>query len=139
MRRLGGSASAGFFAVALVGLVSEVPGEYVNWGRYTQLAAQVILPGWLWALDVWWTEQERPSLRVLGLLGLLSGIALAHYRVAIVAVFAAIGWGLWALWLLRGRLREWLARQFSWPGRAARRWRLSCLGSSSPAHPSWPG
>lgn len=109
--RLGGRRSAGFFAVAIAGLVSDLPGLYVNWGRYTQLAAQVVLPAWLWALDIWWTEAERPRLRVLGMIALLSaGVALAHYRVAIVAIFAAAGWGLWALWLLRKNTREWLLR-----------------------------
>ncbi len=106
--RLAGSRAAGFFALVLAGLVSQLPGLYVNWGRYTQLAAQVILPAWLWALDVWWTESERPPRRVLALLALLSaGIALTHYRVAVVAVMAAIAWALWALWLLRRQGREW--------------------------------
>ena len=109
--RLGGSRMAGLGALIVAGLVSQQPGMYVNWGRYTQLAAQIILPVWLWALDVWWTEHRRPPSRLLGMVAVLAaGIALTHYRVAIVALLAAIAWGLWALWLLRRQWRDWLQR-----------------------------
>src|SRR5262249_49772041 len=36
-----------------VGLISHQPAFYVNWGRFTQLAAQtILLPAWLLARDV---------------------------------------------------------------------------------------
>ncbi|MFN2201397.1 MAG: DUF6541 family protein, partial [Caldilineaceae bacterium] len=109
--RLGGSRMAGFGAVLVAGLLSLQPGMYVNWGRYTQLAAQVILPVWLWTLDVWWSEPKRPRRRMLLVIVLLStGLALTHYRVAVVALCAAVAWGAWSLWLMRKQWQEWLVR-----------------------------
>ena len=109
--RLGGSRMAGLGALIVAGLVSLQPGMYVNWGRYTQLAAQVILPAWLWAMDVWWTERKRPPVRFLFLVVLLAtGLALTHYRVAIIALGAAVAWGAWSLWVLRGQWRDWIER-----------------------------
>ncbi len=42
--RIGRSPWAGILAVLVAGLLSPMPMVYVNWGRYTQLAGQVILP-----------------------------------------------------------------------------------------------
>ena len=109
--RLGGSRLAGVAAVTVAGLLSQQPAMYVNWGRYTQLTAQIVLPVLVWALDVWWTESQRPTKRLLVIISILaSGIALTHYRVAVLAALAGVAWGLWALWILRANILKWLVR-----------------------------
>jgi hypothetical protein len=62
-----------------------MPMYYVNWGRYTQLAGQVILPGviflaWL-ALEIKTRDWRLLSLVWIG----LAGLALTHYLVTIFA------------------------------------------------------
>lgn len=109
--RLAGSRVAGIGALLVAGLVSQMPAMYVNWGRYTQLTAQVILPIWLWTIDIWWAGARRPSRRILVYIALLSaGLALTHYRVAILALFAGSAWGIWSLWQMRSYWREWTRR-----------------------------
>jgi hypothetical protein len=74
---------AGVFALIIAGLISPMPMYYVNWGRYTQLAGQVILPAiiviiWL-NLD---SKQVRSRWNSLIWLG-LAGLSLTHYRVTL--------------------------------------------------------
>ena len=74
---------AGVFAILIAGLISPMPMYYVNWGRYTQLAGQVILPAiivivWL-NLD---SKQARTSWNSLIWVG-LAGLSLTHYRVTL--------------------------------------------------------
>ena len=91
-RKMTQSPWAGTIAVAFAGLVSMHPGFYLNWGRYTQLAGQVVLPGLIWL--IWTTieySRERPAWRnlaaVVGLAGLAwAGLALSHYRILILAI-----------------------------------------------------
>jgi hypothetical protein len=74
---------AGVIAVLVAGLISSMPMFYANWGRYTQLAGQLILPAIivvLWAnLD---TKQVSFKWHLLVWFG-LAGLALTHYRVMI--------------------------------------------------------
>jgi hypothetical protein len=80
-RRLGGDAWTGTFAALITGLLSEYPMFYVNWGRYTQLAGQVILPT---AMILTWLvlKNQRPNYKLIGLTAIsLAGLALTHYRV----------------------------------------------------------
>ena len=74
---------AGVFAVLIAGLLSSMPMVYVNWGRYTQLAGQVILPAVIFI--VWRNlDSEQSSLKWYSLVWLgLAGLALTHYRVTI--------------------------------------------------------
>lgn len=83
-------------AVALCGgLLFLTPMAYTNWGRYTQLAGQIILPVFVYLV---WEELEQPAaaLRplVLGWIA-LGGLALTHYRVLVfgltfyLVIFAA--------------------------------------------------
>ncbi|MDP1547595.1 MAG: DUF1616 domain-containing protein [Anaerolineales bacterium] len=106
--RVGGNRWAGVGAVLLAGLLSPMPMYYVNWGRYTQLAGQVILPG---AITLAWATLEAKQHRIespvlagksnwskwrrnipfdAGRMALtwliLGGLALTHYRVLIFAV-----------------------------------------------------
>jgi hypothetical protein len=96
---------AGVLAILVAGLLSPMPMSYVNWGRYTQLAGQVILSAAIWAA---WSLLERPfpdwqniswvrrlvNWRHLGFnLGNLTvawlavgGIALTHYRILILFI-----------------------------------------------------
>lgn len=102
---------AGVGAVLVAGFLSQMPGYYVNWGRYTQLAGQIIFPIFLWSIDVWLTERTRPKAHLLLLITILTtGLVLTHYRVATVAVAAGLAWTLWGLWLFRDNLREWVLR-----------------------------
>ena len=48
VRLANGNRWAGVFAVLAAGLLSPMPAFYINWGRYAQLAGQVILPILLW-------------------------------------------------------------------------------------------
>lgn len=117
--RLGRSVWAGLGAVATAGLFSVMPGFSVNWGRYTQLTALVMLPVLIWFLDSLWRDRSRPQAGTIGLLALLfAGIFLSHYRVVIIALSAAAAWSLRAL----GECRKSMAE---WPARA---WRLAVAG-----------
>jgi hypothetical protein len=97
---------AGVIAMLVAGLLSPMPMSYVNWGRYTQLAGQVILPTAIWiswsllekavssASDIT-RRQKYFSWRYLfnsagGNLALawfiFAGMALTHYRVLILLI-----------------------------------------------------
>ncbi|MGW8251757.1 MAG: DUF6541 family protein, partial [Anaerolineales bacterium] len=91
--RLGRSAWAGVVAVLLAGLLSPMPMYYVNWGRYTQLAGQVILIAAVYLIwDSLEEEQQGWRLPLLASLS-LAGLALTHLRVVIIAaLFLAAFW-----------------------------------------------
>ncbi|MEW5871896.1 MAG: hypothetical protein AB1894_21690 [Chloroflexota bacterium] len=79
---------AGLVAILLAGLLSPMPMYYVNWSRYTQLAAQVILPAFVAA--AWSLFEAKPIQKSAGLAAclLLAGLALTHYRVLLLALCA---------------------------------------------------
>jgi len=112
---------AALIAALIVGLVNSMPAYYVNWGRYPQLAGQVILPA---ALAV--TAQAiraRSSGRRPILLGalLVGGLGLTHYR---VVIFYLVG----IIVLVAGVLLTTHARPKLWLGQAAR---LAALGAGA--------
>lgn len=111
--RLAGNRWAGVFTVFFAGLASSMPMEYTNWGRYTQLAGQVILP--VTMLLAWETFIEKRndwrSAFVLAIL--IAGLALTHYRVLIFAiVFLLVALGV----LLRHNGLRTAFWQLFWPG-----------------------
>lgn len=84
--RVGHNRWGGVLAVMMAGLFASMPMNYVNWGRYTQLAGQAILPV---ATCLSWhlLKTERLDWRVLALGGLTwGGLALTHYRILIFAL-----------------------------------------------------
>ena len=111
--RVSGNRWAGVGAVLIAGLLSSMPMFYVNWGRYTQLAGQAILPA---AVLVTWSLLEALrrdwQLIVLGWIA-VGGLALTHYRVLIFYVVFVLAWMLLAL-----RLATWrrLLAQVIWVG-----------------------
>lgn len=89
-----GSRWAGVGAVLLGGLLSPMPMFYVNWGRYTQLNGQVLLPiamllTWL-VLDA---GQRRGRLILLNTV-VVGGLALTHYRILIFYAVFVLAWGI---------------------------------------------
>jgi len=94
--RLTSNHTAALTSALIVGLVSMMPSYYVNWGRYTQLAGQVILP-----VAVFLTIEaiERRHWGYLALAAVAtSGLFLTHYRVILfyVALMGAfLAWRLW--------------------------------------------
>jgi len=90
----------GTFAALTAGLLLRMPMFYVNWGRYTQLAGQVILP--VAALLTWTFFTVHRDKWVLLTLAALSvgGLALTHYRVLLFygAFVAALWVSLWGRW-----------------------------------------
>ena len=108
--KVGRSRWAGVAAVLAAGLLSPMPMGYVNWGRYTQLAGQVILPVCAWV--TWTLLAPDPSADgkpipigslVVGWL-IFSGLALTHYRVMILALICLAV--LWILYARRDTLRS---------------------------------
>ena len=107
-KKVGHSEWAGVAAVLVGGLLSPLPMYYVNWGRYTQLAGQVIMPAaiyftWIaleseqrgsetsfsntksnWLQKLFRNELEIGRMAVLWIL--LGGLALTHYRILIFAI-----------------------------------------------------
>lgn len=81
-------------ALAAAGL-STMPGFYVNWGRYTQLAGQVILPAAaLAALHAAAAGDRRRPLGRDGALAAVAvaGLALTHYLVTALFVLLVLAW-----------------------------------------------
>ena len=92
LRVSGGRRWAGVLAVMLAGLFAPMPMYYVNWGRYTQLTGQVILPAAVWLSWRIFESADRDwGLLLLGWLA-VGGLALAHYRVLIFYVFFVLAW-----------------------------------------------
>ena len=114
--RVSGSRWAGVGAMLLAGLLSPMPMFYVNWGRYTQLAGQAILPA---AVLITWSALEAPR-RDWKLIGLgwitIGGLALTHYRVLIFYLVFVLALVLLAL--RRATWRRTLAR-VAWVGAGA--------------------
>ena len=111
LRFSGGNHWAGLGTIIVGGFISQHPAFYVNWGRYTQLTGQVVLPGLIWAFDRWWNDEERPTWgHGILIILLTAGIALTHYRVAILSGAVGLVWTAWGAWRWRYNLAEWRAR-----------------------------
>ncbi len=84
--KIGRNHWAGVAAVLVAGLLTPMPMSYVNWGRYTQLAGQAILP--VAILASWkFLDLDRWDPKVLPLSALVwGGLALSHYRILIFAI-----------------------------------------------------
>ncbi|MDO8690932.1 MAG: glycosyltransferase family 39 protein [Dehalococcoidia bacterium] len=110
--RLTRSHTAALISALIVGLVSVMPSYYVNWGRYTQLAGQVILPVAVF-LTIEAIEKRHWGYLALAAVA-VSGLFLTHYRVILfyVAFMAAfLAWRLWRKPGLKASLEKvgWLA------------------------------
>ena len=108
----GGAGSA-----VVVGYLSGTPTQYVNWGRYTQLAGQVLLPfALVWFMRLveappagWRANGPRLALAAIG----AAGLGLTHYRILIfyalfvpvylIAVMGACAAGAKGAWRRGGR------------------------------------
>jgi hypothetical protein len=89
---LGRSRWAAVVALLVAGLLSPMPQAYLNWGRYTQLAGQAILPVAV-VLSIEYLEDRLTDKRLLAVLALaLGGLALTHYRIFIFAVLFYIAY-----------------------------------------------
>ena len=114
--RVSGSRWAGVIAVLVAGLLSPMPMYYVNWGRYTQLAGQVILPA---AVLLTWSALEAPrrDWRLIILVWLtVGGLALTHFRVLIFYIIFILAWVLLAF--RKANWRQVLTR-VTWVGAGA--------------------
>ena len=165
--RLAGSRWAGVGCVLIAGLLSPMPMTYVNWGRYTQLAGQVILPAVVFFI---WTIMEKRTLdwKLLILVWLsLGGLALTHYRILILALLflfpllifspwkgrtgfkvktlLAIGSGAallflpWFVTLFSGKIMAVFARQWTTPSAHVSTWtqQYNAIGDMTLYLPTW--
>ena len=118
VRMAKGQRWAGVGAVFAAGLISNMPAFYFNWGRYAQLAGQVMLPVVMWMTwEVIEGGTANHSLRIRALpwakLGLsavaLCGMVMTQYRTPFYMLTfllaCLIGWWIPA-WRLNGR--RWL-------------------------------
>jgi hypothetical protein len=97
-RRISNNRWAGAITVLSAGLLSPMPMYYVNWGRYTQLAGQVILPVAVWlSWEAFGAERRHWHLMALTWLA-VGGLALTHYRVLIFYVVFVLAWLLVSFW-----------------------------------------
>ncbi len=113
MGRYIGGRWGGVGAVLVSGLLTTTPMSYVNWGRYPQLAGQVLLPiaGWLL-----WQVLDRPRLdwRLLTVTVLPTAAQfLAYYR---MPYYYAVLVGAWVLCVyvprFQGRWEQWKGALF---------------------------
>lgn len=85
---------AGLAATVVVALISHMPAQFVNWGRFTQLDGQMLLPIAV-VLYLALLRSPAPRYRVLGLtVAAFAGLFVAHYRVFLFGVMlAGLLWG----------------------------------------------
>jgi hypothetical protein len=110
VRLSGGRRWSGVLAVLVAGLLMPTPMIYANWGRYTQLAGQVILPVALWltmeAVEAPHGDARRVAVAALA----VAGLGLTHYRVALFYVAFLVPYLAYRLILTRHAPRQGLAQ-----------------------------
>lgn len=84
--KVGGNRWAGAVGLIVAGLLLKMPMSYVNWGRYTQLAGQVILPVAILIILATLDRRRLAWKPTLLIWLLMAGLALTHY---VVVAFAA--------------------------------------------------
>jgi hypothetical protein len=88
--RFSGNRWAGIIALIIAGFASPMPMFYVNWGRYTQLTGQAILPiAILITLDIFHRKKLVGKESILGWI-VISGLALTHYVILIFYIIFVI-------------------------------------------------
>jgi len=116
----------GIGAIVVAGLLSPMPAFYVNWGRFAQLAGQVILPVSMWFFWVYigktqFTDQTSENVPIDGqsrsftffefmIVGIIiAGMTMQYYRMPIYFTTFVIAWLLiWGLFKWRTNLHSWL-------------------------------
>lgn len=94
-RRLGASPEAGLVAVLIASLLSPTPAIYVNWARYTQLTAMVVMPVAATLLMDATTAENRMSGRILVAGIAAAGLFLSHYLVSLLFAAFVIAYLAW--------------------------------------------
>ncbi len=107
VQRLFNRRNAGLAAAVIVGLLSHMPMQFVNWGRYTQLDGQILLPvAIVLYLAILRTEHPHWRTRLLTALT-FAGLFFAHYRIFVFgALLVAILFVLAYLWPKRWGQQE---------------------------------
>jgi hypothetical protein len=104
---------ASMLTLLVAGLLFEVPMTYTNWGRYTQLAGQAILPA---AIFLVWQSFEKKQINWKSILLInltLAGLGLTHYRILLlVLIFLPTIW----LFSLRKKSLRFLIKRTFWVG-----------------------
>jgi len=94
---------AGVIAVLIAGMLSPMPGKYLNWGRYTQLTGQVILPGIMYlSWEALQNHKRRNEFYLLPIFA-FAGLGLTHYRVFIFAAAFLLALTAWNLLTIRSK------------------------------------
>ncbi|OGO64263.1 MAG: hypothetical protein A2Z45_07045 [Chloroflexi bacterium RBG_19FT_COMBO_55_16] len=83
--RIGKNSWAGVIAILIAGLLTAMPMYYLNWGRYTQLAGQAILPAVVLLVWINLTARDHDWLLLSLVWITIAGLGLTHYRVLIFA------------------------------------------------------
>jgi hypothetical protein len=79
----------GFFAATFYSLAGVFPAYLINWGRYTQSAGMMLLPLLLFEFERS-RDPDRTKRDILVAVLLGAGLALTHFRIAIMALIAGI-------------------------------------------------
>lgn len=109
--RISHSRSLAFWAAATVTLLNHVPGFYVNWGRYPQLAGVVLLP--LTAMAIIRAAREGTPKWIICAGVLSAGLFLVHYRMAFMALLLVTAVGaanISVLWKISPRIKVYAIR-----------------------------
>ena len=96
-----GSQFGGVVTVLIAGILSPMPAYYVNWGRYAQLAAQVILPIAIWMVwEVTGSIRDNASRNIFKLPwakilltgAVIAGMLLFEYRMVYIILTFILAW-----------------------------------------------
>ncbi len=97
-KRLWGKTSMALLAALVVGLLSHMPAQFVNWGRYTQLTGQMLMPVVL-TLYLIVLESKKRSWSVIILTALsAAGLFLTHNRITLFLIVFGALFLIWNIW-----------------------------------------
>ena len=99
-RKLSRNRWSGVALLLIAGLISPMPMSYVNWGRYTQLAGQAMLPTAVYCTWILLQSKQISRSALVANWIILGGVALTHYRVLIFLLLFVM-----AVFIVNFRLR----------------------------------